>query len=348
MQLRVLILKPTKILAIQFKYLGDAVILTPALKALVAQKSSVELHVLVAAEVAPLLENLPWIKKVWAMPRFRGKLKLSLTLPFIRSLRREKFDQSVDFGGNDRGALLSFLSGAKKRLGSNEQRNSRLLQRFCYTQMIRPVDTSAPYFDLHFELLQAWGVRKPEQLKLEIHSNHIKADQMVNLLPKNSILCHISTSQPKKDWPLLHWQTLYYLARDVGLKLVFSAGPSEREQKMIGELKFLIPEAKILPAIDDLKIFLAVLKCSKIFVCGDTGPLHFAEGLGVPVLGIFGVGNSIRQVAPIYSDGIIVRSDGCLCDSLVNNSNVCLSLVSCMSRIEPEAVFLKIRELLKD
>jgi len=69
-------LKSIKVLAIQFKYLGDAVILTPALKALANQIPNIELHVLVAAEIAPLLENLPWIAKVWAMPRQRGKIKL--------------------------------------------------------------------------------------------------------------------------------------------------------------------------------------------------------------------------------------------------------------------------------
>jgi ADP-heptose:LPS heptosyltransferase len=50
-------LKSIKVLAIQFKYLGAAVILTPALKALANQIPNIELHVLVAAEIAPLLEN---------------------------------------------------------------------------------------------------------------------------------------------------------------------------------------------------------------------------------------------------------------------------------------------------
>lgn len=339
--------KSIKVLAIQFKYLGDAVILTPALKALATQIPNIKLHVLVAAEVSPLLESIPWITKVWAMPRERGKAKLLHSLPFIQALRREKFDQSVDFGGNDRGALLSYLSGAKERLGSIEHSYSNFLQKICYTQIVRPVNPGAPYFDLHFELLQALHIKRPKKLKLEIVSNILDVDKTSTFPTKNFILCHISTSQSKKDWPLLHWQTLYHLAHDVGLRLVFSAGPNEREKKLINELKLLIPEAEILPANGDLKLFLSVIKSSQILVSGDTGPLHFAEGLGVPVLGIFGVGNSVRQVAPIYSSANnIICAKACACDTILNDADTCKSSDSCMASVRPEVVFLKLKSML--
>ena len=51
------------------------------------------------------------------MPRKRGSANLGQTWPLIRALRREHFDRSVDFASNDRGAILSFLIGAKHRLG---------------------------------------------------------------------------------------------------------------------------------------------------------------------------------------------------------------------------------------
>ena len=339
-------MKSIKVLAIQFKYLGDAVIMTPALKALATQIPNIELHVLVAAEVAPLLEDLPWITKIWAMPRQRGKAKLWHALPFIQALRRENFDQSVDLGGNDRGALLSFLSGAKNRLGSVDRGDPKLLQRIGYTTIIKRKDPGASYFDLQFELLQAWNINRPNQLKLEIKLNRVDADILPKKLPNNSIICHISTSQPKKDWPLSHWQKLFFLTREVGLKLVFSAGPNEREKKLLAELKLLIPEAEILSSVTSLKMFLSILKDSRIFVCGDTGPLHFAEGLGVPVLGIFGVGNSVRQVAPIYEEGKLLCAESCPCDLIFNHFDVCQSPESCMASIQPETVFLRLKSML--
>src|SRR5712692_9828801 len=98
-----------KMLAIQFRYFGDAVLLVPALRALQEHIPGLALHLLVPAEVTPIFEHLPWLTKVWAMPRTRGRARLQQTWPILRALRRERFDRSVDFGGNDRGAILSLL-----------------------------------------------------------------------------------------------------------------------------------------------------------------------------------------------------------------------------------------------
>ena len=335
-------MKPFKILAIQFKYLGDAVIMTPALKALATQIPNIELHVLVAAEAATLLENISWIAKVWAMPRQRGKIKLSVTLPFILALRREKFDQSIDFGANDRGALLSYLSGAKNRLGSIEYGDPKWIQRHCYTVMVVHKNPAAPYFDLHFDLLHALNITRPRQLKLEINIMEDQLDPSPKTLAGNYVVCHISTSQARKDWPLCHWKTLYDFMHQADLKIIFSAGPNERERKLLEDLKLMLPDAQLLPVITDLKLFLRIIKRSRILVCGDTGPLHFAEGMGVPVLGIFGVANSIRQVAPMYSEDQIIRSDFCACDPIFDTGDVCRSSESCMTSILPETVFKKL------
>ena len=84
---------------------------------LVKKFSQVELHLLVPVEIAPLFRHLPWLTRVWAMPRRRGSANLGATLPLLRALRRERFTRSVDFAGNDRGAILSRLIGARQRLG---------------------------------------------------------------------------------------------------------------------------------------------------------------------------------------------------------------------------------------
>ena len=109
--------RPEKILALQFKYFGDAVLMTPALRALRRNFPQAAIHLLVPEEIAPLFQHLPWINRVWPMPRRRGSASLRETWPLIRALRREHFDRSVDFASNDRGAILSFLVGARRRLG---------------------------------------------------------------------------------------------------------------------------------------------------------------------------------------------------------------------------------------
>ena len=88
---------PEKILALQFKYFGDAVLLTPALRALRDHFPDNELHLLVPGEMAPLFQRLPCLTRIWPMPRRRGRAGLRQTWPILRALRREHFDRSVDF-----------------------------------------------------------------------------------------------------------------------------------------------------------------------------------------------------------------------------------------------------------
>jgi ADP-heptose:LPS heptosyltransferase len=330
--------RPEKILALQFKYLGDAVFITPALRALKEYQPAAELHVLVAAEVAPLLENLAWIKKVWPFPRTRGQVRLRDSLPFIYALRREHFDRSVDFGGNDRGAILSFLLGAKIRLGPFDVR-SRWFKKLGYTEKFPEKKLPDPWVERHLKMLSAWQVPPPKSSRLEIAADPKLADEAARLLPDERILCHIATSQPKKEWPLHRWAEFYRLTKRAGLKLAFSSGTNERERGLLAELKKREPEIFTLPPIVDLRMFLAVLRRARGVIAGDTGPLHFAAGLGVPVIGLFATGDSLRHAAPIYRPEQILAAPFCACDQKLKNFTVCQEANSCMAAISPEQVF---------
>src|SRR6266496_8662 len=104
-----------KILTVQFKSLGDTVVSIPALMAIRQHFPDCELHALVPEVSAPLLQHHPAVNRVWGVPRKAG---LRQYWPIIRALRAERFDCAVDLGGNDRSAIITFLSGAPERLGS--------------------------------------------------------------------------------------------------------------------------------------------------------------------------------------------------------------------------------------
>ena len=67
----------SKILAIQFKYFGDAVLMTPALRAIREHFPACELHVLVPEEITPILQHLPWLNRIWPKVR-RSLFRLAL------------------------------------------------------------------------------------------------------------------------------------------------------------------------------------------------------------------------------------------------------------------------------
>ena len=321
-----------KTLAIQFRYLGDAALMTPALRALKQFFPDSALHVMVAQEIVPVFAHLPGLERVWGFPRRRGSARLRESWPVILALRRERFDRSVDFVGNDRGAILSLLCGARQRLGPLWQRGF-LGRRFCYTQTVRPLEGQhESRANLH--LLSAWGIVGPERPQLEVEADPSLAAAAEQLLPAPAILCFVGTSQPKKEWPTSHWAELYRRALAAGLRMVFCSGFQPREQALLGELRRQVPAVPALPALPDLAIFLAVLKRARLFISGDTGPLHLAAGLGVPTIALFGP-SSPQRWAPLGEQHRLLQGAPCTCGT---DSDLCRAPRPCMAAISPDAV----------
>ena len=328
-----------KIIALQFKYFGDAVLLTPALRALRGHFPGGELHLLVPEEIAPLFQHLPWLNRVWPMPRRRGSASLWATWPVIRALRRERFERSVDFASNDRGAILSRLIGARRRLGWDE-RGGFLGRKFCYTERGAPGSKTQHESIRLAQLLTGWQIPSPPSLETEICADPSLADAAKKILPaERAVVCHVASSQPKKEWPLAHWTTLRRLAGEAGFRVVFTTAPGEREQALMTELKKLAPDAAILPPVPELPLFLAVLARAGVFIAGDTGPLHFAAGLGVPTISLFGPSSPARW-APIGGRHRVLTGSACACDG---NLSLCQNTNHCLAAISPEQVFASLK-----
>ncbi|MEJ0088730.1 MAG: glycosyltransferase family 9 protein [Limisphaerales bacterium] len=332
--------KPHKILALQFKYFGDAVLMTPALRAIRETFPQSELHVLVPDNIAPVLQHLPWINRIWPMPRKRGRASLSLTWPVIRALRRERFDRSVDFASNDRGAILSFLIGAKQRLGWAE-RGGFFGRQFCYNQHVTPENQERYESARLSHLLSAWGISTPSSLALEIQTDPAKDRLAAELLPLRTILCHMASSQTNRQWPVQRWADLYHLSSAAGQRLAFTTATGAREQALTDELEKLVPGALVLSPIPELALFLAVLKRADVFISGDTGPLHFAAGLGVPTVALFGPSSPARW-APIGAHHRVLTGSSCSCGA---GTNTCVSANYCLAAITPEQVFAELKKI---
>jgi ADP-heptose:LPS heptosyltransferase len=335
---------PNRILIIQFKYLGDAVFITPALQALQAQYPSAEIHMLVSDEVAPIFEHATWITKTWVLPRKRGKSKFFESWPVIKKIRDCNFDLSIDFVGNDRGALLSLLIHAKYRIAPLEKKPN-LLRKFAYTKLIPAERLPISWVKRHFEMLKlSLNTPIPSNLKMLIASDPLCEDQAEDILKGHTVICHVGTSQQKKEWPIQRWRELYVLAKNSGYQLAFSAGPNEREQDILTELKKQEPDIFLLPPLLGLKMYLAVLKQSRVVISGDTGPLHFAAGLVVKIIGLFGTTDSVLRAAPIYDENEAILSKPCKCVGGKSKFVTCQKKESCMDSINASDVFKMLKE----
>jgi ADP-heptose:LPS heptosyltransferase len=244
----------------------------------------------------------------------------------------------VDFAGHDRGAILSFFIGARQRLGW-AQRGGFLGRQFCYHQRVALENKVQHESARLAHLLSAWDI-KPSSLAAEIRADPALAATAEKLLPPGKILCHLASSQSKKEWPLAHWAALHQMSATAGIELIFTTGVGAREEALLKDFRRLAPAAPVLEPVPDLALYLAVLQRANAFVSGDTGPLHFAAGLGVPTLALFGP-SSPAQWAPVGAQHRFLTGSACTC----GNVGICESAQPCLAAITPEQVFAEMVKL---
>ena len=335
-----LIFRHLRILAIKFKLLGDVAVMLPSLRAIHEHWPEAELHVLVREEAVPVLENIPWIHRVWGVSKRLGNGGLRRAWDAVRILRRLRFERSVDFEGNDRGAFLSLLIGAKKRLGSLAG-GGFAGRQWCYHQVYGKASNGIHevYRDIH--TLEGWKVPPPSSFEPEVCAAPELTSVAGSLLPrKGAVLAHLSTSQPKKEWPVDCWAQIATRAAQRGIPLVFSSGVSTRERELLERLTALCPNVSLLPEAPDLRTFIAVIARSSVFVSGDTGPLHLAAGLGVKTIGVFGP-SDMAQWLPLSKNCKGLAGFSCECSG---HARTCERTNPCIRGVSVEAVWKTICE----
>lgn len=330
-----------KILAIKFKYLGDVAVTIPALRALRQTYPDAKLHVLVSQEAVPILEHVPWIDKIWGYPRKKtqGTKKEAFTL--IRALRKEKFNLSVDFVGNDRGAWVSLAVGAKIRLGQISPKGF-LGRKFCYSHRIPEAKQDIHEIDRSLHVLTRIGISNVTHKDPELYSDSSLDQFAQSYLPHQSILCHLSTSSPGKEWPLEKWVSFYQMSPEFKDRIIFSSGPSPRERQMLSDLLSAIPNALIIKDILSLQQFMAIIKNASAVICGDTFVSHAAAGLKTPVVTLFGPTFS-KHWAP-KGNSISLQTDWCHCRS---DFYLCSNTTHCLSSLPPHNVKAALLQLLE-
>ena len=96
-----------KILVIRFSSIGDIVLTTPVIRTLKTQVSEIEIHYLTKEQNGPIVENNPYVDKVW-------RLTDSLT-SLTAKLREEQFDWVIDLHNNLRSRMVRLLLGRPSR-----------------------------------------------------------------------------------------------------------------------------------------------------------------------------------------------------------------------------------------
>lgn len=346
-----------RFLIIRLSAVGDVLRTLPAVKALKENFPLSHITWIVEEPSLNLLQTQPGIDEVILFPRKRwvkglGSIEgiwtaLREVRSFIATLRGQKFDVVLDFHGIFKSGLLSYLSNAQKRIGFDRESSKEGNFLFSNVQVSLP-SKRLSRFERNFSLLRGLGLEvRGSHHKLRIpEKDQAYIETFFKEVPfpfrKPLIAIHPGTS-PKTAYK--RWMPEQYslladrLIRDLGVSVIFTWGPEEL--KWVEGIRAGMKEVSILgPRTETLTQLGEIFRRSDLYIGSDTGPMHIASFVDVPVVAIYGPTDPV--VNEPLGRHVKVRKDvGC---NPCRKRN-CKEL-SCLEAITVNDVFAGAKELL--
>jgi lipopolysaccharide heptosyltransferase II len=295
------------------RLIGDVVFTTPLIRALRRAYPAARISYLVEPDAAPVVEHNPHLDEVIIAPRTRGARRIADDLALARRLRRERFDLALDLHGGPRSAWLTWASGATERVGYDGVITGRA---WMYTRVVhrardlRPRHSVVNQWDL-LDAIPGWPGDAPDETRdrVEMALDPAADARMAARLAaagvtpaEELVVLHVSAGNPFRRWPESFFaETAAALAAGhARRRLALSSGPSDREAaaRIAADTRARLGSAagRIIDLGEfDLQELRALIGRSRLFVGGDTGPLHIAASTATPIVGIYGPTLSARS-----------------------------------------------------
>lgn len=308
-------------------WLGDVMMTLPLLRALRTSRPDAEITLVAKTGFMPLLQASGVADRLQALPP-RGPRYF---LHFWR-LRRSYPDVWILFTHSLRGDLEAWLTRAPQRFGVLRRGKRRPLLTHAYRVPADYDETRRHQLELWDEFLRHFGLAAPlDRSPIQIGSGDDRRapnNGPIGLIPG-------SENNPEKRWPAGHWRRLieampseHFLIFGTASDLPVAAAIAEGMEA--GRVENLAGQT-------GLAEYMARLTDCRLLVTNDTGGMHLANGLGVPVIALFGPTNPLRTGPVFASPFKILQPPGCpptgggrLAD-LASETVIALIQASCLS-----------------
>jgi heptosyltransferase-1 len=293
------------ILFIKTSSLGDVIHHMPAVTE--ARKALAHAHFtwLVEEAFAPLVALHPAVDAVLpvAWRRWRRSLYAPATLAEIarslRAIRAQGYDEIVDSQGLLRTALMARLARGRRHGYDAASIREPLAsyfydRRYAVSLALHAVERNRRLCGL------ALGYAPQGAPDFGLDGARFAAAS-----GRYAVLLH-ATAQPGKQWPQTHWIALGKALAGAGFDLVLPWG-TEAERARSKQMAAALPRARV-PKRAPLDQVAGLIAGAALVVGVDTGLLHLAAALGVPLVAIF-AGSKPDLTAPVGSGPLAVLGD---------------------------------------
>ena len=297
------------ILLVRLRLIGDVVFTTPAIRALRRHYPDARLTYIVEEEAEPVVRHNPHLDAVIVArsPHAPGRLRADIAL--VRRLRRERYDLAIDFHGGPRSSMLTWLSGAPKRIGYEVAGRS-----WMYTTRVPRPRTLRPRHSVvsQWDVLLPLGIAPPDADvdATEMPNDPAAAAAVARRLADAGIgaghpvvVVHVSAGNPFRRWPAASFVDLVcrLASKHPKRRIILTSGPSDAEAAaaIARDARARLGPDERAAIVEcgefDLAELRAVIGGASLYIGGDSGPLHIAGTTGVPVVGLYGPTLPIRS-----------------------------------------------------
>lgn len=291
-----------RFLVIRLSSIGDIVHTLPAVAALGETFPQAEIRWAVETRYAALLEGNPFVHRVLTVDTlgWRKKLVSAGTIEEVaRSLvvlREVPFEAAIDFQGLWKSGLLAWLSRSQGRLGFSEKWLREPLAALFYTERVAP-RAGKHVIEMNLALVERLGARTDSwQFPLPRHeADEDYVERQLALLDAREFM----VINPGGGWKTKCWAPDHYaelirrLAPELRGKILLTG--SREEEGLIQTILSRAGSGQASAFPSTIVQFIALVRRARLFVGGDTGPLHLAAAVGTPIVAIYGPTDPARN-----------------------------------------------------
>ncbi|MBI4519446.1 MAG: glycosyltransferase family 9 protein [Gemmatimonadetes bacterium] len=298
---------PSGIAVVMLSAIGDAVHVLPVVNALRRAYPRTRITWVIQPVPHMLVRDHPAVDEFIVFHRRRGVRALAGYRELRRAVAGRSFDVVLALQVYLKAGLITAMLRSPLRLGFDRARARDL--NWLFTTHRIPPRPGQHVQDQYFEFLHAlgvdpepveWGIRLSEEERRAQQAFFAQIDRPVCALV-------VGTSKLKKNWaPERYAQVADALHADFGMRALLVGGPAPIERELADRI-LAAASVKPLDALgNDVRRLVYLIAGSDLVISPDTGPLHIARALDVPVIGLYGYTNP-KRTGPYrkYTDLIV-------------------------------------------
>ncbi len=310
------------LLVVRLSAMGDVIHTLPAVQALRAAFPLAEIDWLIEERWAELLSapgsprrgprspQRPLVDQVHAvnLKAWRSSLFTVPTMQRIATVwndvRAAGYDAAIDLQGSLRSALLTRWSGARVIYGAAQPRESPA--SLWYTR--RAITGGTHVIEQNLSVTEELTKTKADLTRAIFPRDPQVEEQTAQRLADHGA-SEFAILNPGAGWGAKRWPAERYgeVARNLaaaGITPLVNYGPGE--ENLFREV-LATSGGAAKPSKGSITELIALTRRARLFIGGDTGPMHLAAALGIPVVAIFGPTDPARN-GPYGTRSIVLRS----------------------------------------